>query len=90
MLNWIRNKLREWLAEEESFATIQVRLNDEIREVAIQGAIGTALLIQHARGERLITEAQAVDKKRFWRAWRFWSKMQGQELKWEDGKEFSP
>ena len=69
MLNWIRNKLRKWLAEEQKVDAIERMLNGKICRAFILEAVGMKLLVSTGEDQYLIGHDQVLNAADFWKAW---------------------
>ena len=87
MLNWIRDKLRSWLAEEQKVDAIECVLNGRICRAAILDAVGMKLMVSTGEDQYLIGHDQVLNPTDFWKAWGQRSKG---EYMWDDGSSFKP
>lgn len=87
MLNWIRDKLRRWLAEEKRVDALECFIDRKIVRVVISDVAGMKLMVTDGNGTWLVGPEQCIDRHEFWIAW-------GQRSKgdyvWEDGSAFRP
>jgi len=81
--SWLKNKLREWLLEDDAPASIQINTEDGVRDAIIIRAVGMALMVSVKNGQRVVTEAQATDRRKFRKAVKFWGDQS--QATWEDG-----
>ena len=88
VLNWLRDKLRRWLAEEQKRVdTIECLLNGKITRTAVQDACGLKLLVSTGQDSYLVGVDQAVNRHDFWTAW---GQRSSGDYVWEDGSAFKP
>lgn len=91
MLNWIRQKLRNWLKEEEPVSQkIEASIDGNLVFVFATGVIGLRLNCnipaQHGSRVYLLSDHQVCNKEHFWNLW----KHLGGKASWEDGEPFEP
>lgn len=87
MLNWIRDKLREWLTPERRVDALECLIEGKVRRMAVQDAIGMKLLVTDGIGSWLVGHDQVLNAADFWAAWGQRSKG---EYVWDDGSPFKP
>jgi len=92
MLSWLRNKLRNWLKEEELLSFdlecwVNTKVGRESVVLVVTGSVGMHLQGEHASGIQLVSEVQAKDRQQFWRLWKHFN---NRPLYWDDGEMFNP
>ena len=89
MMNWMKKKLRVWLAEPESQVDeLDCILGGRCRRMQVTGVRGVSIIARDAEGEYLIGSHQAVEPKLFWRAWE--QRTPVGKYTWPDGTPFKP
>ena len=93
MLNWLKNKIRKWLAEEDGppAPVLEAIISGRPVRVVPKGAVGMGLLCrvpaECGTMQRLfVLEFEAVDQDIFWKLW----KRLGGSAVWEGGDRFEP
>ena len=87
-MRWLKKWIRDWLEDDEPPRSLEIKIGDDRTEVFPERAVGTALFVTWHQGSRVITAAQAVDKYKYWKVWKAFSK--GSKIQWEDGDKFDP
>ncbi len=90
MLNFLRTRIRRWLAGPPS-SIVEVTIGGEIKRVVARVTVGMKLQCeiptQHGQEIRLIGSEQAIDKQQFWMLWK---RLGGNVMRWPDGSSFDP
>lgn len=87
VLNWLRSKLRKWLAEERRIDALECYIDQKIKRVAVEGVAGVKLMVTDGTGTWLVGPEQCLDRGDFWRAW---EQRSPNGLVWEGGDAFDP
>lgn len=96
MLDWLKDRLRRWLAKEPPLSMdiacyVPSGAGPRLETFIATEVVGVWLLAVSKTGSevRLIGNGEALDQEHFWRLWRRLSPP-GDGLAWEDGSPFSP
>lgn len=85
MLNWLRNKLKKWLADEHKVDALECFIDRKIVRVAVVDVVGLKLMVTNGMGTWIVGPEQCFDRAEFWRAWE--QRTPGDYV-WEDGSKF--
>ncbi len=92
-MEWLKRKIRRWLAEDAGppAPVLEAIINGQIVRVIPVTAVGTGLMCRvpsknKAMSQQIILEHSAADRDHFWDLWRHF----GGRAVWEDGTEFEP
>ena len=85
MLKWLRNKLREWLVDEQRIDALEIMMNGRVCRAAVMDAVGIRLMVSTGEGQYLIGPEQVLNKGDFWKAW---EQRSTGDYVWDDGSKF--
>lgn len=89
MMEWLKKRLRAWLAEPEArIDELDCIIDGKHRRMRITGVHGMKLSCVGEAGQFLIGSHQAVEPKLFWRAWE--QRTPAGKFTWPDGTPFKP
>ena len=87
MLNWLRNRLRKWFAEEQRVDVLECYIDNRIVRMSVCDSVGLKLMVTDGMGTWLVGPEECLRRSEFWRAWDQRTK---DDLVWEDGTKFKP
>ncbi len=90
MINWLKNKLRNWLLEDDKPISLQLEIlkHGRIALVTAINSIGLHLMCQSKDGSQfLVTEQDCLNAVHFREVWKHLS---NDKMTWEDGTPYNP
>jgi len=89
MMNWLKKRLRAWLAEPEGpVIELDCIIENKCHRMRVVRVHGMKLEVVGTAGQFLIGSHQCVDPKRFWLAWE--QRTPTGRYHWPDGTPFKP